>query len=176
MGTDHAERRAMILGASGGKVAAITAAQAAVMMPSDDIKYDSVKRLIGPAGTDVIDVLFMIDPGMAWPKQIEWLRRPAVVVVGDDPGTCWGQGGADAWRCTSRLRRWTRAAMIHGAAAEPEHYAEVVRATLKVGRVALIETTSANVHGWAEALRCPRTLLVLPRGGLHPVPEKEEVR
>jgi hypothetical protein len=165
----------MILGASGGRVAVLTVGAAERMMPGGDRKYDPIKRLIGPAGADVIDVCFLIDPGMAWPKEIELARRPCVVVLGDDPGTPGGQGGALAWRCTPRLRRWTRAAMIHGAAAEPEHYAEVVRATLKVGRVALIETTSANVPGWVDALRCPRTLLVLPRGGLHPVPEKEEV-
>jgi hypothetical protein len=165
----------MILGACAGKLAAITAAQAARMMPGDDAKFDSIKRLIGPAGADVIDVCFLIDPGMAWPKAIEWARRPAVVVVGDDPGSPCGQGGAAAWRCTPRLRHWTRAALVHGAAAQPEHYGAIVQTALKLGRATLIETTSANVHGWAEALRCVRTLLILPRGGLHPIPEAEAV-
>jgi hypothetical protein len=165
-------RGAVILGASGGKVAAITPAQAAQMMAGADAKFDAIKRLIGPP-VDVIDVCFLIDPGMAWSKAIEWMRRPAVVVVGDDPGTPSGLGGADAWRCASRLRRWTPAALVHGAAAQPEHYSKVVQVALKLGVATLIETTSANLQGWAEALRYPRMLLVKPRGGVHPVHEAE---
>jgi hypothetical protein len=165
----------MILGAASGKVATITAADAARFMSTGDPKYDAIKRITGPAGADVIDAVFLIDPGMAWPRDIERLRRPVVAIVGDDPGTPWGQGGAPAWRCTTRLRRWTRAAMLHGAAATPDHYSAVVQATLRLGRCTLIETTSANLEGWADALRCPRMLVVLPRGGLHPIPEAEAV-
>ena len=129
-----------------------------------------LSALIGPGVADVIDVYFVGGPTAPWPKAVECPRRPTVVVIGDDPGTPNGFGGPDAWRCVNRLRRWVRATMVHGAGGEREHYAEAVRAALKVGRVAIIECTSGHAKAWRERINCDRTLLLIPRDGLvHPL-------
>ena len=101
--------------------------------------------------------------------------RPAIVIIGDDPGNADGFGGPDHWRCTARLRRWTRAAFVHAAGAEPEHYSAAVMAARRVGRLTLIESTSKHALAWAERLACPRTTLLLPRTGQHPICEAEAV-
>ena len=133
-----------------------------------------LSTLISPAIADLIDAWFLVDPSVQWPKAIEHARRPAIAILGDDPGNPDGLGGPDAWRCVRRLRRWTRAAMIHGAGGEPEHYAEVTRAALKVGRVALVESTSRHALAWRAAIGCPRSLLLIPREGLsHPIMKQE---
>jgi len=133
-----------------------------------------LSTLISPAIADLIDAWFLVDPSVPWPKAIEHARRPTVVIVGDDPGASDGLGGPDAWRCVRRLRRWTRAAMIHGAGGQPEHYAEVTRAAMKVGRVALVESTSRHALAWRAAIGCPRSLLLIPREGLsHPLVQAE---
>jgi hypothetical protein len=125
--------------------------------------------LAAPAEADLIDLVAFAEPETPWPGQIKHLRRPTVVLVGDDPGGPFGLGGPEAWQCTSKLSRWLRAVIIHGAGGEPEHYAAAVRAARKVGRAALIETTSAHALKWRARLDCPRTLMILPSVGAHPV-------
>jgi hypothetical protein len=121
----------------------------------------------------MIDVVAIADPSTPWPRQLKHSRRPTVVLLGDDPGTPDGMGGPDAWRCTVKLARWVRAVLVHGAGGAPEHYAEAVRACRKVGRVALIETTSRHAHAWVNRIGCPRTLLILPKTGPHPLAHAE---
>jgi hypothetical protein len=123
---------------------------------------------------DVIDLLGIAIPAAAFPKHLKHSRRPMVTLVGDDPGTPEGMGGPDAWACAHRLSKWARAVIIHGAGGEREHYAAACQAALKVGRVAMIETTSMHAKAWAERLRCPHTLLILPKGGSHPVMAEAE--
>ena len=52
---------------------------------------------------------------------------------------------------------------------EADHYRSAVLATVAVQRLAFIETTSARAAEWAAFLGCPRTLLIIPPGGAHPV-------
>ncbi len=129
--------------------------------------------LAAPAEGDVIDVLAIADPATPWPRHMKKSRTPTVALLGDDPGCEGGYGGPDAWACANKLGRWARAVLVHGAGGEAQHYAEATRAALKVGRVALIETTSANARAWALRLNCPRTLMILPRDGLHPISLEE---
>jgi hypothetical protein len=131
--------------------------------------------LAAPAEANIIDLLAIADPATAWPRWMKHARKATAVLIGDDPGGPDGQGGPDAWQCLDKLSRWARAVIVHAAGGEPEHYAEAVRATLKVGRVAMIETTSTHAQAWSARMNCPRTLLILPRGGAHPVESDAEV-
>jgi hypothetical protein len=131
-------------------------------------------RFIGPMLAAVIahdlDVFAIGEPAARWPcRRARLSDRPTVALVGDDPGAARGLGGPGAWQCTAAIRRWCNAAIVHAAGGEPHHYREAVLAALLVGRVAFIETTSANAQAWAERLACPATLLILPREGAHPI-------
>jgi hypothetical protein len=132
-----------------------------------------INPLAVPAEADIIDLVAIADPSTPWPKRIKLLRRPTVLMLGDDPGSPDGMGGPDAWRCLPQLKRWVRGVIVHGAGGQPEHYAEAVRAARRLGRVAMIESTSKHAVAWARSIGCPRTLLILPRGGLHPLPLAE---
>lgn len=96
-------------------------------------------------------------------------RRPIVVLVGDDD---YAPPGPTNWACAAKLRSWARFAIVHGAGAQPEHYALAAALTLLHGRVLLIETTSEGAQDWAGFLRARPELLfmgVLPTDGAHPV-------
>ena len=140
-------------------------------------RYASTHGFMGPlavpAEQDLIDLVGIAEPEAPWPRQLKHSRRPTVVLVGDDPGVPNGMGGPDAWRCTAKLSRWARAVLVHGAGGEAEHYAAAVLACRKVGRVALIETTSRYAKAWADRIGCPRTLLILPTTGPHPLVHAE---
>jgi hypothetical protein len=166
----------MIYGVGPGGVLAITPSATASFMTTQPSGRQYLSRITSPAGCDILDAYFLVDPAAPWPKPIERALRPVIVIVGDDPGTADGLGGPSAWRCTSRLRYWPRAAMVHVAAGDDAHYAEVTAAALKVGRVVLVETTSSQAEKWKERLACQRTLMILPRGGVHPIPTAEAMR
>ena len=175
MGADH-KARAMIIGASSAGCAVIPASVSMAIRASMANSHGFMGPLAVPAEADLIDLVGIADPETPFPRQLKHSRRPTVVLLGDDPGLPDGMGGPDAWRCTEKLRRWVRAVLVHGAGGEAEHYAECVRAARKVGRVALIETTSRHAQAWARRLACPRTLLILPSMGPHPLVGAEVVQ
>jgi hypothetical protein len=118
-----------------------------------------------------IGVVQFFDPAGDWSAaKIERLNRPAVVLVGDDPDVGDGAArGPEGWPMARRLRYWTRAAVVHGAGGEPEHYRDAVEAAERHGRVAFIETSAAQANAWGAFLRCPRTLYIMPPDGVHPI-------
>jgi hypothetical protein len=140
-------------------------------LPTD---HSFINPLAAPAEGDIIDLLALALPNARWPSEMKHTRKPTVAIGGDDPGGPEGMGGPDAFRCTRQLSRWARSVIVHAAGGEPEHYAMAVQAVLKVGRVALIETTSMHAKAWAKRMNCPRTLLILPKDGPHPLPQKAE--
>jgi hypothetical protein len=112
-----------------------------------------------------------------WPT---WLiernqHRPICFMVGGDPGFGHPDPAPAAWTCARRLRDWCHAAIIHGAAGEADHYRDAAVSTLILRRLAFIETTSARAAEWGAFLRCPRTLVIVPTTGVHPLPERPEV-
>jgi hypothetical protein len=95
-------------------------------------------------------------------------QKPMVVLLGDDDGASRGPAGFRSWR---RLKSWAGCGLIHAAAADVETYTVVVTMAVLLGRLLLIETTSAQEPAWAEALQAAGipAVGVLPRGGVHPM-------
>jgi hypothetical protein len=164
----------MIYLASQAGCTALPASLARTIRGNLPASHQFVRTLAAPAECDVIDMVGFADPRTPWPRAMKHTRRPTVVLLGDDPGAPAGLGGPEAWRCAASLSRWARAVLVHAAGGEPEHYAEATRAALCVGRVAMIETTAIHARAWAHRMNCRRTLLILPRDGLHPLPQNAE--
>ena len=101
--------------------------------------------------------------------------RPAVALIGDDDGMDRGPAG---WTQAARAVRWARAILLHAAGAEIAHYEGAVEAAEIVRRVTVIECGPATLPAWtALALAVPHhpsTLIICPRGGVHPIPVASE--
>jgi hypothetical protein len=119
----------------------------------------------------VIAAAFIRETETDWPGNLlAAFNRPALVIVSDDLEPARPSSPPTAWRCAAPLRGWARAAIAHGAGAEPGHYREAVAMALLTGRGALIETSSTFAIPWAEFLRpAMGVLTIYPRGGVHPV-------
>ena len=96
--------------------------------------------------------------------------RPLVVLLGGDD---YRPDGPDTWACASKVREWASYAIVHGTGGQPWHYQAAADAAMDVGRLLLIETTSAAAQLWAGFLR-ERTpplpfMGLLPPDGTHPV-------
>ena len=87
-------------------------------------------------------------PRAAWPAQaIDFARLPTVVHVGDAE-TGLGPAG---WRTAKRLRAWAYAALvIPGAPATAARTEQVIEATLKAGRLVLVETRLERLAEWGD--------------------------
>ena len=164
----------MIIVATPARVAVLPSALSARLRAGLPAGYGFVAPLVIPAENGAIDLVGITDFRTPWPKQMRETSHPTVLLIGDDPGGPNGAGGPDAWRCACKIGGWAQAVFVHGAGGEDEHYRAAVAAALKVSRVAFIETTSRHAAGWAERIGCPRTLLILPRTGPHPVPGSAE--
>lgn len=70
-----------------------------------------------------------------------------VVVVGDDDYATTGPSG---WRQAASLLRWARVIILHGASAEPDHYAMAADGAMARRRALLVETSSAHLGAWME--------------------------
>jgi hypothetical protein len=103
-------------------------------------------------------------------------NRPAVMLIGDDDRLDRGPSG---WAQAERALRWARASMLHGAAAEIAHYEAAIVAAELVRRRLVIECSTATLGAWLALIRAaphrPPTLLIRPRGGVHPLPIKRSV-
>lgn len=71
--------------------------------------------------------------------------KPLIVILGDDYGP---SEGPDAFPQARRLFRWARWMMLHGAGGEPWHYAMAAEAAVLMGRVLIVETSSAGLPAW----------------------------
>ncbi len=96
--------------------------------------------------------------------------RPVVCVVGDDD---YAPAGPETWACAVKRRAWASFAIVHGTGAQMWHYAMTAVAARDVGRLLLIETTSAAAQEWGGFIRERTPALpfmgFLPRDGVHPV-------
>jgi hypothetical protein len=77
---------------------------------------------------------------------LQSMRRcnlPVLAWIGDDDEmSC----GPDGWRPALHTAHWARAAMIHAAAGEAQHYCMLVAATIMTRRVLLVETSSQHAE------------------------------
>jgi hypothetical protein len=97
-------------------------------------------------------------------------HRPAVTLIGDDDGF---DRGPDGWTLAHRAVRWARSVLLHAAGAEFSHYEGAIEAAQIMGRVLVIECCTATLDAWAAlvgaAAHRPSVLVIVPRGGVHPV-------
>ena len=103
-------------------------------------------------------------------RALDAVREPAAVLLdGDDY-----QPGAPAdWRCTRAALGWARAAMIHGAGGERQHYEAAALAAALTGRLLIVHCSSAETIAWAEQMAAARlcTMVITTRPGVvHPQP------
>ena len=127
--------------------------------------------LYAAAAVGRIALICIATPGTPWPAEtIARLTRPAVVVLGGDPGFGEPTFGPGRWRCAVKLKGWAAAAIVHGAGGEAEHYRDALVMAEMVGRLVLVETTSSLVAAWGVFLApLPRIGYRPPNGGVHPV-------
>lgn len=78
------------------------------------------------------------------------VRKPALVIIGDDDGA---DTGPDGWPVAQRLMRWARQVILHGAGGHPSHYEGAVMAAEVVGRLLLVECSSTTLDAWKAAAR-----------------------
>ncbi len=104
-------------------------------------------------------------------KVLEHHARPLVIVIGDDD---LGSPGPTGWPQARRLFRWARAAVVHGAAGKPEHYAAAVVIAGLAGRVLFVETNTQHAPAWLDMARAalppPAILAILTPPGAPPHP------
>ena len=134
--------------------------------------------LFRAAADGLIALLCVEDATATWPAKLierELKRcRPTCFLIGGDPGVGHPDPAPAEWSCARRLKYWCNSAIVHGAGGEADHYRAAVLTTIACQRLALIETTSARASEWAGFLGCPRTLLITPPGGVHPVAGQRE--
>lgn len=109
--------------------------------------------------------------GMVSNRTLKTFARPVMVIVGDDDHAATGPAG---WPTTAPLMRWTRAVMVHGAGAEPDHYKAAVAGTEAHGRFVLVETSSQHVPAWMTCAADRVAVAIVPRNGPHPVMPNRE--
>ena len=104
--------------------------------------------------------------GMVSNRTLKTFERPVLVIVGDDD---YGSTGPAGWTTKVPLMRWTRAVMVHGAGAEPDHYWAAVAGSEAHGRFVLVETSSEHVPAWMACAAERVAVAIVPRNGPHPV-------
>ncbi|MDA8250611.1 MAG: hypothetical protein M0Z28_15755 [Rhodospirillales bacterium] len=119
------------------------------------------------AAADGLIQLVEVTPGAGLPKTLDRAARPLVILVGDDGEM---PAGPDGWRCTPRLRRMARSAVIHATGGEPLHYRNAVNAAVSgAAPLALIETIPEHAEAWRAVFgQRPQILILPPRGDHHP--------
>ncbi len=103
-------------------------------------------------------------------RKLKCAPRPVIVLIGDDDDF---PTGPAAWISAPKAIRWARRVVLHGAGGESWHYQAAVDTAEVVGRVLIIETNSTHLPAWGAALGNKPRLTVVPRNGMHPLPEKE---
>lgn len=127
--------------------------------------------LYAAAAAGRIALVCIMAPNTPWPAEtIARLTRPAIVLLGGDPGFGEPTFGPGRWRCARKLKGWAAAAIVHGSGGEPEHYRGTLVTAELVGRLALVETASGLIDAWGAFLApLPRIGYRPSNGGVHPV-------
>ena len=129
--------------------------------------YDHIPLLRG-VGDGRIALVHVSDrQGRLSIPELQRLRRPTLLLIGDDDYLATGPNG---WACAKVAARWCRSAIVHGSGADPSFYAGAVNTAAALWRLLVVETASDKITAWAELLKDKPALLIRPRGGAsHPV-------
>lgn len=103
-------------------------------------------------------------------RAMQKLRRPVLLLVGDDDYASTGPAG---WATTRRLSYWAKGAMVNATGADVPSYRAAISMALTYRRFVLIETDTAHAEEWANALVARRIQCIglLPGDGVaHPLP------
>jgi hypothetical protein len=109
----------------------------------------------------------------AWTRLTK--HRPAVALIGDDDGFDRGPVG---WAQARRAVAWARSVMLHGAGAELFHYEAAIMAAELFHRTLIVECGTATLPAWIDLVKAahhaPRTLIIQPHDGVHPLAVRKE--
>lgn len=127
--------------------------------------------ILTPVIRGELDVIAPTRNTLALPfKRVGRRGQPVVVIVGDDD---YRPAGPSTWACAWRIRAWAAFAIVHGTGAQRAHYDMAAGVAQRVGRLLLIETTSAAAQDWAGFLHGRTPALpfmgLLPPDCVHPV-------
>ena len=126
--------------------------------------------LFRAAADDRIAVAGIYGPDVRWPAAgLAPSRLPTVILIGADIDGSEPDRPSECWRCRNKLGAWARAAIIHGASGEADHYRLAVSVAERLRRLALIECRSDHIQGWASLPWCVTPLVISPRDHAHPV-------
>ena len=109
--------------------------------------------------------------GTPIPARILKQRHPTVALLTDDhPGAT----GPAAWPQARKLARWAAWIVLHATGGQPEHYALIAAAAVRVGQVLVVECQQRHLAAWQEVVQQERKLrhllcIMPPPGGQHPV-------
>jgi hypothetical protein len=101
-------------------------------------------------------------------KLLERSLLPTIAIIGDDD---YASTGPAAWPATRRLFRWAAGAMIHATGADAASYQFAIDITLRCRRFLLIETSTAHMRAWGDALQARHIPFIglQPPSGSHPI-------
>lgn len=98
--------------------------------------------------------------------QLRAIVGPVLALLGDDD---YATTGPTKWISAPNLLRWADAVVIHGAAGIDDHYREIASGALAIGRVLMVETSSAFLIPWLDAAGDKVRLVIAPFDGHHPI-------
>jgi hypothetical protein len=102
-------------------------------------------------------------------RVLERSTRPQIAIIGDDD---YCSTGPTDWPATRRLFHWAKAAMVHASGADVPSYRLAIDMALLAQRFLLVETGTAHMQEWGEALLARKIPFVClkPTDGVHPRP------
>lgn len=103
-------------------------------------------------------------------QAVKQLSKPVLILIGDDDGKATGPAG---WACAVSVTGWAKRAVVHGCGAEPDHYRAATVGAIASRRLVMVETESRYIAEWTALLEPTPTLVIAPRGGVHPLRSAE---
>ena len=117
-----------------------------------------------------IAVVGIYGADVRWPAAaLARINLPTVILIDADIDGPEPDPPPERWKCRDRLSTWARAAIVHGAGGEAQHYRIAVAAAERFRRLAFIECRSEHAQGWASLPWRLPPLVITPTDRPHPV-------